>query len=631
MYPLEIIATSGVFSLAWLLIAIPLAACAILLLVGKAADSWGHWLGTASILASLVFGVVIFAQLFGLAPDSRAVLVPLFTFLQAGSLTLDFGLLVDPLSMLFVMLVTVVGSLIFIYSIGYMASDPKRKRFFAYLNLFVASMLTLVLADSYLLLFFGWEGVGLSSYLLISFWQHRRSAALAGKKAFLVNRVGDLGLLVAMFAIFAQIGSLKFSDVDANISAVSPAWVTIIGFCLLLAACGKSAQVPLQSWLLDAMEGPTPVSALIHAATMVTAGVYLVVRAGAIYQLSDAAALAVAIVGAVTLLFGAWIGSTKDDIKKVLAGSTMSQIGYMMLAAAIGPAGAVFAIFHLVTHGAFKANMFLGAGSIMHAMNDDVDMRHFGGLAKAMPWTFYTFTIGYLAIIGFPGLSGFYSKDHIIVVAWERSWVLGAIAMIGAFITAFYMTRLMTMTFLGPKRWRNTQPHESGSIMVFPLVCLSLLAIVLGALMNNWIQGWLAPVTGLTPHPASLFHVPWQGWVTLLLVAAGVVIGYLLYRVDVTYEQPATHNPLVAAGRKDLYADDFNDLVFVRGGGGLVNVVAGADTHVVDGLVRGSAKLSTLAGGCLAKLQSGYVRNYASAMVIGAALVGVVLILGRMA
>lgn len=578
MYPLEIIATSGVFSLAWLLIAIPLAACAILLLAGKAADSWGHWLGTASILMSLVLAVVIFAQLFGLAPDSRSVLVPLFTFLQAGSLTLDFGLLVDPLSMLFVMLVTVVGSLIFIYSIGYMASDPKRKRFFAYLNLFVASMLTLVLADSYLLLFFGWEGVGLSSYLLISFWQHRRSAALAGKKAFLVNRVGDLGLLVAMFAIFAQIGSLKFTDVDANISAVSPAWVTIIGFCLLLAACGKSAQVPLQSWLLDAMEGPTPVSALIHAATMVTAGVYLVVRAGAIYQLSDAAALAVAIVGAVTLLFGAWIGSTKDDIKKVLAGSTMSQIGYMMLAAAIGPAGAVFAIFHLVTHGAFKANMFLGAGSIMHAMNDDVDMRHFGGLAKAMPWTFYTFAIGYLAIIGFPGFSGFYSKDHIIVVAWERSWVFGAIAMIGAFITAFYMTRLMTMTFLGQKRWRDAQPHESGSIMVFPLVCLSLLAIVLGALMNNWIQGWLAPVTGLTPHPASLFHVPWQGWVTLLLVAAGVVVGYLLYRTDVTYEQPATRNPLVAAGRKDLYADDFNDLVFVRGGGGLVNVVAGADT-----------------------------------------------------
>lgn len=632
MNPLETVAATGVFTSAWLLIAIPLAVFAILLLVGKASNSWGHWLGTASILASFVLGIVMFVKMLALSPDERSIDLHLFDFLQTGPLNVDFGILLDPLSMLFLLLVTGVGSLIFIYSIGYMAEDSNRRRFFAYLNLFVASMLTLVLANNYLLLFFGWEGVGLASYLLISFWQQRHTAALAGKKAFVANRIGDLGLLVGMFAIFSQIGSLNFVDVDAAIGDVSGKWVTLIGFCLLLAACGKSAQVPLQSWLLDAMEGPTPVSALIHAATMVTAGVYLIVRAGSVYQLSEAAAIAVSIVGAVTLIFGAWIGSAKDDIKKVLAGSTMSQIGYMMLAAAIGPAGAVFAIFHLITHGAFKANMFLGAGSIMHGMNDSVNMREFGALAKAMPWTFYTFAIGYLAIIGFPGLSGFYSKDHIIVVAWERSWVLGAVAMFGAFLTAYYMTRLMTMTFLGNKRWRDDQhPHESPAVMVVPLVILSAAAIVLGVLMNSWIQDWLGPVTGMEPEPTSLLHVPWQGWATLALVAIGVVLGYLLFRNEVPREAPAA-NPLVAAGRRDLFQDDFNDLVLVRGGGAVVNVVGALDTVAVDGLLVGATSgLSKAVGKGFSKLQSGYVRNYAMAMVVGTVAVGVVLILGRLA
>ena len=632
MNPLEITAATGVFTSAWLLIAIPLAVFAILLLAGKASNSWGHWLGTASILTSFVLGVVYFAKMLALAPGSRSIDLHLFDFLQTGPLSIEFGILLDPLSMLFVLLVTGVGSLIFIYSIGYMAEDPNRRRFFAYLNLFVASMLALVLANNYLLLFFGWEGVGLASYLLISFWQQRHSAALAGKKAFVANRIGDLGLLVGMFAIFSQIGSLNFADVDAAIGGVDGKWVTIIGFCLLLAACGKSAQVPLQSWLLDAMEGPTPVSALIHAATMVTAGVYLIVRSGSVYQLSEAAAIAVSIVGAVTLIFGAWIGSAKDDIKKVLAGSTMSQIGYMMLAAAIGPAGAVFAIFHLITHGAFKANMFLGAGSVMHGMNDSVNMREFGALTKAMPWTFYTFAIGYLAIIGFPGLSGFYSKDHIIVVAWERSWVLGAIAMFGAFLTAYYMTRLMTMTFLGNKRWRDDQhPHESPAIMVAPLVVLSAAAVVLGVLMNSWIQDWLGPVTGMEPESTSLLHVPWQGWATLALVAVGVALGYLLFRTEVPLEAPAA-NPLVAAGRRDLFQDDFNDLVLVRGGGAAVSAVGALDTIAVDGLLVGATSgLSKVVGKGFSKLQSGYVRNYALAMVVGTVAVGVVLILGRLA
>ncbi|MBB1585644.1 MAG: NADH-quinone oxidoreductase subunit L, partial [Propionibacterium sp.] len=330
----------GLFSLAWLLIAIPLAGAALLLVLGRFSDSWGHWLATACCLASFVIGVLLFSSMLGADEGQRAVTVYLYDWISTGSWNLSFGMLIDQLSILFVLLITGVGSLIHIYSIGYMAHDERRRRFFAYLNLFIAAMLTLVLADSYLVLFLGWEGVGLASYLLISFWQHKPSAAAAGRKAFVVNRVGDLGMAMAIFTMLSLFGSTAFSEVNAGIPRADVATATLLGFLLLLAACGKSAQVPLQSWLLDAMEGPTPVSALIHAATMVTAGVYLVVRSHAIYEISEAATLAVAIVGVVTLLAGAWIGTAKDDIKKVLAGSTMSQIGYMMLAAGLGPVGA---------------------------------------------------------------------------------------------------------------------------------------------------------------------------------------------------------------------------------------------------------------------------------------------------
>src|SRR5690606_21850127 len=307
-----------------------------------------------------------------------------------------------------------------------------------------------------------------------------------------VNRVGDLGMAMAIFTMLAMFGSSSFADVNAGASSLTPFWATLLGLLLLLGACGKSAQVPLQSWLLDAMEGPTPVSALIHAATMVTAGVYRVVRSNAIYANSEVALLAVAIVGVVTLLAGAWIGSSKDDIKKVLAGSTMSQIGYMMLAAGLGPAGYAFAIFHLVTHGFFKANMFLGAGSVMHAMDDDVNMRHYGGLAKYMPITFATFAAGFLAIIGFPFTAGFFSKDHIIEAAFEHNQVIGILALIGAAVTAFYMTRLMLMTFGGKKRWRDdVHPHESPLVMTIPLILLGIASLGGGLLLNNWIGDWL--------------------------------------------------------------------------------------------------------------------------------------------
>ena len=347
-------------------------------------------------------------------------------------------------------------------------------------------------------MFLGWEGVGLASYLLIGFWQHKTSAAVAAKKAFVVNRVGDLGMALGDMLVFTTFGTVAFTGVSAAAGRAPESTMTVLGLLFLLAACGKSAQVPLQSWLLDAMEGPTPVSALIHAATMVTAGVYLVVRSNFIYDYAPVAQTAVVVVGAVTLLWGAVIGCAKDDIKKALAGSTMSQIGYMMLAAGLGPAGYAFAIFHLLTHGFFKADMFLGAGSVMHAMDDDVDMRHYGALARAIPVTFATFAVGYLAILGVPPFAGFWSKDKVIEAAFGQNPVAGIAALVGAGITAFYMTRLMLMTFAGKKRWaEGVHPHESPRVMTGPLVVLAALSALGGLLLvGSWIVDWLGPGRG---------------------------------------------------------------------------------------------------------------------------------------
>ena len=431
---------------------------------GGGSTARGHWLGTLLAAASFVIGAVLFVNMLGKGAEERTLHSTLFSWIPVGNFQADVAFQLDQLSMTFVLLITGVGSLIHLYSIGYMEHDERRRRFFGYLNLFLAAMLLLVLADNYLLLYVGWEGVGLASYLLIGFWQHKPSAATAAKKAFLVNRVGDMGLSIAIMLMFTTFGTFAFGPVlGVDGRDASEGKLTAIGLMLLLAACGKSAQVPLQSWLGDAMEGPTPVSALIHAATMVTAGVYLITRSGAIFNAAPDAQLAVMVVGAVTLLFGAIVGCAKDDIKKALAGSTMSQIGYMMLAAGLGPIGYVFAIMHLVTHGFFKAGLFLGAGSVMHGMNDEVDMRKYGGLRKYMPITFVTFGLGYLAIIGFPGLSGFFSKDKIIEAAFAKGgtegWILGGVALLGAAITAFYMTRVMLLTFFGEKRW---QPDARG-------------------------------------------------------------------------------------------------------------------------------------------------------------------------
>jgi NADH-quinone oxidoreductase subunit L len=434
---------------------------------------------------------------------------------------------------------------------------------------------------------------------------------------------------MSMWALF---GSSAFTTVNSGAEGMSKTWATLVGLMLLLAACGKSAQVPLQSWLLDAMEGPTPVSALIHAATMVTAGVYLVVRSHAIYAVTDAASTAVVIVGTVTALAGAIIGCAKDDIKKGLAGSTMSQIGYMMLAAGLGPVGYVFAIFHLLTHGFFKANMFLGAGSVMHGMNDDVNMRHYGGLAKYMKVTFVTFAFGYLAILGIPPFAGFFSKDKIIEAAFADNLVIGLCALLGAGITAFYMTRMMLMTFFGEKRWeKDVHPHESPKVMTIPLMILAALSLGGGALYfaGHWIVGWLEPVVGHEEEHAPLSALV-MTLITLAVVAVGIVIAVLLYRRDIPREAPVRVSPVTTFARRDLYGDALNEAVLMRPGQYLTRTLVWLDNRGVDGLVNGLAALFGGLSGRLRRFQTGFVRSYALSMVFGAAFVVVALLAVRL-
>ncbi|HJR90394.1 MAG TPA: NADH-quinone oxidoreductase subunit L [Aeromicrobium sp.] len=611
---------------AWLLVAIPLVSGLGLLVWGKEADRFGHLIGTAASAASFVVGLGAFVQLLARPADDRTFSKTLFTWIHAGPFHVDMAYTFDQLAALFVLLITGVGTLIHVYSIGYMAHDARRRRFFAYLNIFIAAMLTLVLASDYLVLFLGWEGVGLASYLLIGFWQHKDSAAQAATKAFVLNRVGDVGMALAIMTAFAQFGTTVISDVNASVSSASTGIATTLGLLLLLGACGKSAQVPLQAWLLDAMEGPTPVSALIHAATMVTAGVYLIVRSNGVFDASETARTAVVIVGVVTLLVGAWIGCTKDDIKKALAGSTMSQIGYMMLAAGLGPAGYAFAIFHLLTHGFFKANLFLGAGSVMHGMNDDVDMRHYGAIRAAMPVTFVTFALGYLAIIGVPPFAGFWSKDKIIETALAQSWWAGLGALIGAGVTAFYMTRLLAMTFLGQKRWLDdVHPHESPRVMTLPLVALAGLSAFGGALaIGGWITDWLAPVTGEVHE----HHLPAPAWVislvVLAVVALGVLLGLRMYAARaIPGETPADREVSIAtrAGRQELYGNAINDAVAVRPTRHLVRTLVYVDGAGLDAFVTGVADRLGDSADALRKQQNGFVRSYALSMVTGALVV----------
>lgn len=613
---------TGAFAYLWLLIALPLIGALVLLLGGNRTNSFGPLLAVLMPATSFGFAVYLWLQMLGLPKELRSQNLVLFEWINIGSFQVPFGFQLDPLSMSFVLLITGVGSLIHIYSLGYMDHDPGKRRFFGYLNLFVAAMLLLVLADNYLLLYVGWEGVGLASYLLIGYYQHKPSAAAAAKKAFVVNRVGDVGLSLAIMLMFVAFHTVTFAGISEKAEQGSATVLFLIGIFLLIGAAGKSAQVPLQSWLLDAMEGPTPVSALIHAATMVTAGVYLIVRSNSIYDLSVAAQNAVILVGAVTLLAGAAIGMAKDDIKKALAASTMSQIGYMVLAAGLGPIGYVYAIMHLLTHGFFKAGMFLGAGSVMHAMNDEVDMRKYGALRGIMMITFGTFFVGYLAILGVPPFAGFYSKDLIIEAAFDRSIIAGVATLLGAGITAFYMSRLILMTFFSNKRWEDdAHPHESGLTMTIPMVVLAIGSVSSGFLLtyNDALKSWLAPVTGYqTPEPP--IAIPVLIAITLATVLLGVLVAVKLYLKEAARVAPTDVSIFTKAARKDLYGDAINEAVFMRGGQQVVNATTAVDNSVVEGSVNFIGRITLGLSSLVRATQTGYTRNYALAMLIGVAL-----------
>jgi NADH-quinone oxidoreductase subunit L len=651
----HVAAATGTASLAWLLFVLPAAGALVLFVAGRRADAWGHWLGVLTVAASFVIGLLIFLETAGLAPEERTRELSIFEWIGVGDLSIDFGMRLDPLSLTFVLLITGVGGLIHLYAVGYMAphsdgepSDPSsRRRFFAQFNLFIAAMLLLVLGNNFVMLYLGWEGVGLASYLLIGFYQDRPSAATAAKKAFLMNRVGDVGLAIAIFLLWTNLGTLQFTEVFERIGEIDAGTIVAITVLLLLGACGKSGQFPLQAWLPDAMEGPTPVSALIHAATMVTAGVYLIARTNPIYNLTETGRLTVALIGVITLLIGAIIGCAYDDIKKVLAYSTVSQIGYMILAVGLGPAGYALGIFHLLTHGFFKAGLFLGAGSVMHGMHDDVDMRRYGGLYRYMPITFVTFGFGYLALIGVPPFSGFFSKDEIIAAAFGQpgwqGWVFGGAATLAAGITAFYMTRLMFMTFFGEKRWEKLKsadghdyhPHESPSTMTIPMVVLAFGSVAAGFLLNynHVLVDWLAPSLGELeePHGGAIAH-EYVPFLVVGFAALGVLIAWLTVGSRPTpVKRPEPVSLPVRAARRDLYANAINEALIARPGTWLARALVYLDNRGVDGVVNGTAALLGGSSGRLRRLQTGFVRSYALSMLGGGVLVVAALLAVRFA
>ena len=609
------------------LIGLPFAGAAILLLGGRRTDKWGHLLATALSGSSFALGAYHLIEMVNRPAEMRPTSQKLFEWISVGSFNVDAGLLLDQLSICFVLLITGVGTLIHIYSIAYMSEDRDRRRFFAYLNLFIAAMLLLVLGDSYLSLYVGWEGVGLASYLLIGFWNQKPVYATASKKAFVMNRVGDMGLSFAIMIAFATMGTVSFAGVAEQVEGTSEAALTGMGIMLLIAAAGKSAQFPLQAWLGDAMAGPTPVSALIHAATMVTAGVYLITRSNFVFDAAPTAQLLVVIVGAITLMFGALIGTAKDDIKKALAASTMSQIGYMTLAAGLGPVGYAFAIMHLLTHGFFKAGMFLGAGSVMHGMNDEVNMRKYGALRKFMPITFVTFGLGYLAILGVPPFAGFYSKDMIIETAFNaggvKGIILGSVTLLGAGITAFYMTRVMILTFTGTKRWdEDAHPHESPWLMWLPMAILAIGSVSSGFLLSRGdaLVNWLHPLFDHhEEHEHHLLEPIVVSGLALTMVAIGVAVAFVKYsRQDVASVAPEDVSVFTKIARQDLMQDRFNEAVFMRPGQALTTTLVATDEAVIDGSVRGVGKLAMSSGSALRGLQNGFVRSYAALILVGA-------------
>ncbi len=626
----------GVESAAWLLVLLPAVSSAVLLCAGRYANRWAHIVGALVPVALFVYAAVLF---FAVKNESnREVSLHLYNWILVGRFQVDVGLLIDPLSLVFVLLITGVGSLIHIYAVGYMAHDPGRRRFFGYFNGFIAAMLLLVLADNFLTLYVGWEGVGLASYLLIGYYYNRPSAATGAKKAFIANRVGDAGLSIGIMLMFAYLGTTSFAGVFGQMNGTSRGVATAIALMLLLGACGKSGQFPLQSWLPDAMEGPTPVSALIHAATMVTAGVYLIARSAPIFNHTQAARTVVVIIGAITLLYGCICAFGQDDLKRVLAYSTVSQIGYMFLAVGLGSGVYAIGIIHLLGHGFFKAALFLSAGSVMHAMNDRINMRRLGGLARVMPITYLVFVAGFLAIIGFPLATGFWTKDKIIEAALDKGgtsgWVLGLAALLGAGLTAFYMTRALVMTFHGEPRWEDdVHPHESPRIMTWPMIVLAVLSLVGGyfLIFGGGIQHWLTPSVG--PGIEEGVHTvstPVLTALTLVVVALGVLGAWVAFgRRPVPASQPVGVSPVTTAARHSLYADAINESLLMRPGQWLTRALVYLDNRGVDGAVNGLAAGFGGSSGRLRRIQTGFVRSYALSMLGGSVAVVAVLLAVR--
>ncbi|HEU5001468.1 MAG TPA: NADH-quinone oxidoreductase subunit L [Actinomycetota bacterium] len=622
--------------------ALPLAGAAILLVFGKRLAKLAGILATLLVASSFVVAITVAADLAKRAAENRVVVQNSFSWVVAAGLRVSVAFRIDQLTVVMLLVVTGVGSLIHLYAIGYMAHDPRKGRFFAYLNLFAFSMLILVMADNFLLMFAGWELVGLCSYLLVSFWHERPSAAAAGKKAFITTRIGDLGFIIGLFAIFKVFGSLNFAQVFSAAAAhgAPQYWTTAIPLLLFCGAVGKSAQIPLYVWLPDAMEGPTPVSALIHAATMVTAGVYLVARAHVLFEASHAAGVIVTGIGIATALFAATMAITEDDIKRVLAYSTISQLGYMFAGVGIGALyhSAVAyesGIFHLVTHAFFKALLFLAAGSVMHGMHDRTDMKQMGGLLKKMPVTAVTFMIGGLALAGIPPFAGFWSKDAILGQAWVHGdYVVWAVGILAAICTAFYVGRQIFMTFLGRSRVpKEIHPHEAPSTMTIPLMALAVLATVGGALglsEGGFLYKWLDPVftepgAKAVPSPTVLLA---GGAVALAVIGLAAAFRYYLQDGYLERRQRATAHLgwLRTLLKRKYYVDEIYGGVFVRPALGLATFAAEFDRVVIDGAVMGTAHLIGLVASYGRRIQTGFVRRYVMTMLGGAVVVVAILL-----
>jgi NADH-quinone oxidoreductase subunit L len=615
--------------LVWLVPALPLAGAVALLLAGKGLRRVAGGLAAVLVGASFVVGVLVWM---GMPEGGEPVTVRLFDWISVGSFDAPVELRVDPLSVVMVLTVTGIGFLIHVYSIDYMHGDPRYSRFFAYMNLFVASMLTLVLSNNFVLLYVGWEGVGLCSYLLIAFWYERKAAADAGKKAFIVTRIGDTAMLIGILLVFASFGSVEFGEVFGAAGGLPESTATVIALLLFAGAVGKSAQLPLHIWLPDAMEGPTPVSALIHAATMVTAGVYLVARTFPIFEASEVALFVVAVVGVVTAVYAALSAVGQDDLKRVLAYSTISQLGYMFLAVGVG-AFAV-GIFHLVTHAFFKALMFLAAGSVMHAMDGEIDMTRMGGLRKPMPVTAAVFAIGGLALAGIPPLAGFFSKDQILASAFEGGyttlWIVGIVT---AGITAFYVARATAMTFLGRPR-HEKHPHEAPMLMRIPMLVLAAGTVVAGLLglspRSGAVQRFLEPVFGgeqvATEAELSEFLL---STIASMVAIVGLALGLLVYGsrwVDWTALRMRlswVHRTL----QKGFFVDDvYGALLVLPGKAASAYTAYVFDQRVIDGAVNGLGDGFRRLAGVGRRVQTGLVRSYALAFLLGAVALVLVLV-----